>query len=364
MRIWAVAIPWGFWYHTAGNKARVHKVLWGVVIRESTDTDHIRRLAITGSSGYLGGRLVEHVRRRSPATRILGLDLREPGPAAPDEFVRVDILDENLHEAVRAFAPDTIVHGAFVFQPMRDARRMRRMNVEGAGNVLRIAAAVQPQRLLLVSSATAYGAWPDNPVPMNESQPLRARPELQYAADKTEIEQLLAAFAEQHPQIAVSTVRPAIIGGPNMDNYLTRFIFGMPFIGLLDGRDPPMQLVHEDDVVAAIYEILSHDGRGPYNVGPPDHLSLSELARRTNRRAWRLPFSLAYAAAWLIWKTRLPIQEWPPGLLYFVREPWVVAPARLQRELGFRFRYGSLDTLQQIVEGIARRSRNHDGGPP
>jgi len=36
---------------------------------------------------------------------------------------------------------------------------------------------------------------------------------------------------------------------------------------------------------------------------------------------------------------------------------------RLQRELGFRFRYGSLDTLQQIVEGIARRSRNHDGGP-
>lgn len=340
----------------------MYRVLWGVVAQESTDTGRIRRLAITGSSGYLGGRFVEHVRRQSPTTRILGLDLRKPPAAAPDEFIRADILDESLSRTVRDFAPDTIVHGAFVFQPMRDARRMRRINVEGTRNVLRIAAAVQPRRLLLVSSATAYGAWPDNPVPMDESQPLRARPELQYAADKTEIEQLLAAFAEQHPQIAVSTVRPAIIGGPHMDNYLTRFIFGMPFIGLLDGRDPPLQLVHEDDVVAAIYEILAHDGRGPYNVGPPDHVSLSELARRTNRRAWRLPFWLAYTAAWLAWTIRLPIHEWPPGLLYFVREPWVVAPTRLQRELGYRFRYGSLDTLEETGRGIEQRSRSDRGG--
>lgn len=337
------------------------RVLWGVVAQESADTGHIHRLAITGSSGYLGGRFIEHVRRQRPTTRILGLDLRKPTSAAPDEFILADILDEGLSQTVRAFAPDTIVHGAFVFQPMRDARRMRHINVEGTRNVLRIAAAVQPRRLLLVSSATAYGAWPDNPVPMDESRPLRARPELQYASDKTEIERLLAAFAEQHPHIAVSTVRPAIIGGPNMDNYLTRFIFGMPFIGLLDGRDPPLQLVHEDDVVAAIYEILAHDGRGPYNVGPPDHVSLSELARRTNRRTWRPPFWLAYTAAWLAWKTRLPIHEWPPGLLYFVREPWVVAPVRLQRELGFQFRYSSIETLHQVVEGIERRSRSSRG---
>jgi len=337
--------------------------LWGVVDRESADTGRIRRLAITGSSGYLGGRLIEYVRRRNPTTRILGLDIREPGHVAPDEFIRANILRDDVGVALRAFAPDTIVHGAFVFEPMRDVRQMRRINVEGAKNVLQIAAAVQPRRLLLVSSATAYGAWPDNPVPMDENQPLRARPELQYAADKSEIEQLLAQFAQQHRGIAVSTVRPAIIGGPNMDNYLSRFIFGMPFIGLLDNCDPPVQFVHEDDVVAAIFEILVHDGRGPYNVAPPDHVGLSELARRTNRRTWRLPFTLAYAAAWLAWKLRLPFHEWPPGLLYFVREPWVVAPTRLQQELGFQFRYSSIETLHQIVEGIERRSQNHDGGP-
>jgi len=235
---------------------------------------------------------------------------------------------------------------------------MHRINVEGARNVLRVAAQVHPQRLLAISSATAYGAWPDNPTPMDETQPLRAQCRLPYAADKVEIEGLLAQFAAQNPRIAVASVRPAIIGGPNMDNYLTRFIFGMPFIGLLDGHDAPVQFVHEDDVVAALYEILIHNGRGAYNVAPPDYLLFSQLALETNRRAWRLPFRLAYAVAWLVWTLRLPIQEWPPGVLYFVRDPWVVAPTRLQREMGYQFRYDSLETLRQTIAGIQQRRRS------
>lgn len=331
--------------------------MWGIVDRESAGIGHIERLAITGSSGYLGGRLIEHVRRRDPGIRIMGLDVCEPGPVPPDEFVCADVLSDDAGDALRTFAPDTIIHGAFVFHPMRDVRRMHQINVEGAQNVLQAAAQVRPKRLLLVSSATAYGAWPDNPIPINETQPLRARHELQYAADKTEIEQLLTEFAAQHPETAVSSVRPAIIGGPNMDNYLTRFIFGFPFIGLLDGCDPPIQFVHEDDVVNAIYEILIRNGRGPFNVGPPDHMPISELARMTNRRTWKPPFRLAHGVAWLAWTLRLPIHEWPPGLLYFVRDPWVVAPMRLQRELGFRFRYSSQETIHQTMEGIERRSR-------
>jgi UDP-glucose 4-epimerase len=114
-------------------------------------------------------------------------------------------------------------------------------------------------------------------------------------------------------------------------------------------------------VVAAIYEILVRNGRGPYNVAPPDHIPISELARETNRRTWKLPFWLAHGSALLAWTLRLPIHEWPPGLLYFVRDPWVVAPVRLQRELGFRFRYGSLETLRQVIEGIEQRSSSSRG---
>jgi nucleoside-diphosphate-sugar epimerase len=148
-----------------------------------------------------------------------------------------------------------------------------------------------------------------------------------------------------------------------MDNYVARFAFGMPFVALLDGYDTPLQFVHEADVVAAICEILGHDGRGAYNVSPPDWLPVSELARATGRACWRLPFWLAYAVHWLAWATRLPIHESPAPFLYFVRYPWVITPARLERELGFQFRFTSRQTVQQIVERFQQqRSPGTSGG--
>jgi UDP-glucose 4-epimerase len=227
---------------------------------------------------------------------------------------------------------------------------MREINVEGSRNLLRAASVVRPRRLLLVSSATAYGAWPDNPVPLDESAPLRARHEFRYAADKVEVEQLLRSFAVEHAEIAVSCVRPTLIGGPRMDNYLRRFIFGMPFLVRIDGCDTPLQFVHEEDVAAAIYEILHADGRGAYNLAPPDWLTISDIAEATDRRVFNLPFWLVYAAHWLAWTSRLPIHESPASFLYFVRYPWVAAPQRLTRELGYQFQFSSRDTLREIIQ--------------
>lgn len=317
----------------------------------------MNRLAITGSSGYLGTRLIEFFRGSRNDLHILGLDIRVPRRQAAYDFERVDILSEEVETALRRFRPDTIIHGAFAFQPLRDERRMRAINVEGTTNLLRAAAAVQPARLLVISSATAYGAWPDNPVPMDETCGLRARHDFRYAADKTEVEHVVQAFAEQHPEIAVSWVRPALIGGPYMDNYVSRFIFGTPFVALLDGVDTPIQFVHEDDVTRAVWEILIHDGRGPYNVAPPDWLRITDIARATHRRVFRIPLWLARAAHGLAWTIRWRGQESPPGFLYFIRYPWVITPARLQHELGFQFRYSSRETLSQIVRSQSWRRR-------
>jgi len=309
----------------------------------------MKRIAITGSSGYLGGRLVECFRNQAEDVRILGLDLRAPRESCLDEFVELDIRSPELADALGQFQPDTIVHGAFVVQPMRDEREMHAINVEGSRNLLKAAAAVGPERLMLVSSATAYGAWPDNPVPMEESQPLRSRKEFPYAADKTEVEKIVAEFSRQHAKLAVSWVRVAIIGGPKMDNYLRRIFFGMPFLILIDGHDTPVQLVHEQDVVAAIHAILSADARGAFNVGPPDWVCISDVARETERRAFKLPFWLVRFVHGLAWTLRLPTLESPPGILHFVRYPWVVAPTRLQQELNYQFQYSCRETLLDII---------------
>jgi UDP-glucose 4-epimerase len=310
----------------------------------------MKRLAITGSSGYLGSKFVEHLRQRRGEVEILGLDIRAPalGAAHPHRFVELDISSPGLGEALRDFQPDTVVHAAFVLAPMRDRQKMRRINVAGCGDLLAAAAKCGAERVMLVSSATAYGAWPDNPVPIEESWRLRPA-KFQYAADKVASESLAGEFARQHPAIAVSRVRPAIIGGAGMDNCLYRFIFGPSTLVLIDGYDTPLQFVHEDDVAAAMLAILMANARGAFNIGPPDWTLVSEIAAATRRRTVRLPFWLVRIMQGFGWAARLPGYEFPAEFLDFARYPWVVAPRRLQQELGYEFRYTSRETLREIV---------------
>ena len=309
----------------------------------------MKRLVITGSSGYLGQTFVAHLRRHCNI-EILGIDIEPPGTSAAllDRFVPMDILSSKLSDLLDEVRPDTIVHAAFVLAPLRDQQKMRRIDVDGCRNLLAASATCGVERLMIVSSATAYGAWRDNPVPMDESQPLRMSA-FQYASDKVEMEGLADEYADQHPNVAVSRVRPAIIGGAAMDNYLYRFIFNQAPIILLDGFDTPVQFVHEDDVAAAMLAILAADSHGPFNVGPPDWCLVSEIAAETQRRTVRRPFHLMRFVHWLAWATRRPGLEVPAEFLDFARYPWVVAPRRLEQELGFKFRHSSRETLLEII---------------
>jgi UDP-glucose 4-epimerase len=309
----------------------------------------MRKLAITGSSGYLGTVLVDHYRRRKDGIRILGLDVREPRGAAPDVFVQADVLSDELGHALASFEPDTIIHSAYILHPSSAGRRMRAINVDGCRNVLKAAAAVRARRLMILSSTTVCGAWPDNPAAIDDRLPVRPRPRYQYASQKGEVEKLTAEFAEAHPEMAVSWVRPCIVGGPGMDNYLKRLVISSPLFVLIDGHDTPLQFVHEQDVAGAIGAILDRDARGPFNLAPPDATTLSEIARATGRRPLRLPFWLVRAIAVPIRLFRRREDRLPRGFLDYIRYPWVAAPARLQDELGYIFRYGSAETLREII---------------
>jgi UDP-glucose 4-epimerase len=308
----------------------------------------MKTVAITGSSGYLGSALVK--RLKADGVRVIGFDISEPGDVRPDEFMQADLTKAESVALIQQVQPDTIIHSAFAFIPRHNRRLWREINIQGTRHVFEAAAAIKPQRLMIVSSATAYGAWPDNPVPMTEDWPIRSRKEFQYAADKTEIEGMTSQFAGQHNGINVASVRPAIIGGPKMENYIRNFILTVPILAKLGGQDTPLQFVHEEDVTAAIATILEHDGRGVFNIGPPDWTSTSEIAEAAGR--WLcpyMPFWLAWLFAWLHWNARILPNSIPSGFLYFTRYPWVVAPVRLQGEYGFEFRYTSNETMRQVI---------------
>lgn len=325
----------------------------------------IQRIAITGSSGHCGRSFIARVRQEAPHARILGLDVVPPQSERPDDFQTMETRDPRLVEVLREFAPDTVVHMAFVMNVIHNDALMRDININGSRNVFAAVAAVKPQRFLHYSSMTAYGAWPDNPVPLDETWPLRVRSDFRYAADKAKLEGDVLLFASDHPDMAVSWVRPALVLGQGVQNYLTRFLLAGNCIALLDGVDSPIQFVHEDDLARATWEILARHGRGPFNVCPPNWMTWSEVARLRNTRTVNIPLWLITAAARMWWTLRLPAVipalGCPPGLMNFIRYPWVGTPRRLTEEFGFAFQHSGIDAFKLAWEALQAKSQKGDG---
>ena len=326
------------------------------------DSDRIKvfcmqRIAVTGSSGYYGSRLIRYIRDTDPQIEILGIDVAPPRGSAhgsahgpgPHEFAGVDVRSPKLKRVLLDFRPDTVVHLAFVVNPIHDESRMHAININGSQNVFDAVHEIGPDRFLVASSATAFGAWPDNPLPIDDHFPVRGRAGFKYSHDKTRLERMLGEFADRHARIAVSWVRPCIIYGPGVDNFLSQLLLEHPVVVLPDGHDVPQQFVHEDDVAAATWHILARGGRGPYNVGPPDWIYLTDVARETGRRAIKIPLFIMQATTWVCWVLRLPVLRFPPAMNLYIRYPWIVAPNRLCGELGFQFEFSSLETLRELL---------------
>jgi UDP-glucose 4-epimerase len=301
---------------------------------------------ITGGSGYIGSRLTDLL-VQNDENEVVNLDIRPPAvPKSRTRFVRMDIRDRGMAALIAEERPDALVHLAFVLNPIRDEHTMYDIDVNGTANVLEAAAAAGTPQLLVASSTTAYGAWPDNPVPIPEEHPVRGLPAYEYARDKTEIDRLCQLWAAQHPDSTMTIVRPTIVFGPNVDNYIVRFWLNSPFVVLPDGRDADWQYVHEDDVVDAMSRLLSEQRGGIFNLTADGTVKMSEAAGIAGLKIRKMPLKLYRRMAAASWKLRLPNVEAPPGQIEFVLHPWIASNEKLKAELGWQPRYTSRETFE------------------
>jgi len=178
-----------------------------------------------------------------------------------------------------------------------------------------------------MSSATVYGAWPSNPVPITEAAPVRPNPELAYAVQKAEIERLCQVFAAGHPDTTVTVLRPAVMVGGGEESWLARSLRATS--GLRSGVDAaPLQLVHVDDLASAVDLVRRVRLDGPCNVaadGWLDAPAVRALAGGPPRLP--LPAPAARALASVTWRLRLG--QTPPGLVAYTAAPWAVANDRI-----------------------------------
>ena len=160
------------------------------------------RYVITGGSGYIGTRLVDLLSRREDTERIVICDLVPPRGYKPKtEFERLDVRDRvAVRSVLERSGADVLVHLAFILNPLHDEHLMYDVDVNGTHNVLEAAADAGTGQVLVTSSAVAYGAFPDNSVPLTEDDPVRGVAQLLVRARQDRVRPPLPALGEDLPR--------------------------------------------------------------------------------------------------------------------------------------------------------------------
>jgi len=311
---------------------------------------------ITGVSGYLGGRILESLSKKPGVDRIIGVDIVEP-PVKPDilDFHQMDVRDDALRDLAVKEKVEVFIHLAFVLNPIFNLVKMYSIDVWGTDNALRATAACKAKQLFVTSSASAYGALPDNPEPLLEDHPLRAPKSYQYAYDKAKIDRMCRRFMAEHKEVATTVVRPCIVLGPNVDNYISRSITrAKMFIG---GENPTMQFVHEDDVARACLMCIEKKANGVYNLVGEGAMTLEEVWQAIGGRVppLSLPAWVVYPLVDFIWQMGLKLMEAPSAQLEFVRWPWWYSGDKITKEVGFEPLYSSKEALKSFLDALEER---------
>jgi UDP-glucose 4-epimerase len=316
------------------------------------------RVVVVGASGNVGTSLWQVLVDEPEVTAVLGIARRPPRLQLPKtEWARADIAGDDLVGYFRG--ADAVVHLAWIIQPSRDARELRRVNVDGSKRVFDAVARAGVSVLVYASSVGAYSQGPKDRA-VDEEWPTDGIPTSFYSRHKVEVERLLDAFEAGHPDTRVARLRPALIFkreaasgvrrlfiGPFLPNFMVRTAF-VPLVPDIDVLR--FQCVHSLDVGDAYRLALVRRVHGAFNVAADPVLGPEELGGILGARRVKTPRALLRWGAAASWRLRL--QPTPEGWVDMGYQAPIMDTARARRELGWTPKYTSIEALTELLEGL------------
>ncbi len=226
-------------------------------------------IAVTGASGYVGGAIVERLRRAG--TPVLALRHCHHGPDGDEpRFALGRTFDPTVLSGVSA-----VVHAAWDFSVRGEA--LRRRNVGGALALLDAATAVGA-RVILVSSLAAYRGCPT-----------------QYGRAKLELESIVCARGGV-------ALRPGLVCGASLGGMFGAIVGAVArhrVVPVPTARQLPRLFLSDDQALCDLIATIAGDGAAPPAGSPPllaahpQPVTLSrmiaEIARALDRRPHTLP---------------------------------------------------------------------------
>jgi UDP-glucose 4-epimerase len=311
---------------------------------------------ITGAAGYLGSQLLAALAADPAAAgRIVAVDVRDI-PAerrlAGVDYCRADVRAAELAGLFRSKAPRIVVHLASIVTPGKDSNRELEYSVDviGTENVLKACLAAGVEKIIVTSSGAAYGYHPNNPAWITEDWPVRGNEAFAYAHHKRLVEEMLARWRADHPELKQVVLRIGTILGATVRNQITD-LFEKPRLIAIQGSDSPFVFIWDQDVAGAILHAIATDRTGIYNVAGDGALTIAEIAARLGKRCVVLPAWLIGAALAVLKK--LHLTQYGPEQVDFLRYRPVLDNRRLKQEFGYMPRKTSSEVFD-----FWRASRN------
>lgn len=328
-------------------------------------------VAVTGPTGEIGRPFISALERMPEVERVIGM-ARRPFDIGGQgwektEYRRGDVLDRDAVDALVADA-DVVVHLAFVI--VAGGGDSREVNLTGSRNVFEAAAAAGAKRLVYTSSVAAYGFNRGMPALLDEEEPVRGTSRHPYSAHKAEVEEVLAdALVDSDTEAYV--FRPCIVAGPQATlllDLIPLLAVGQRIPGPLRwalGKVPelrpvlpdpgvPFQLVHHDDVAAALAAaVLGHGDPGVYNLAGPGELTITDLAHALGWHAVPAPHLAVGVAAEAV--SLMPFLPDEAAWIEAVRRPVLMDTTRARRRLHWMPHYDARQTLAQTVAAVRAR---------
>src|SRR5699024_6067021 len=281
------------------------------------------RIVVTGAASPLGRRVRALLATHDDVDSVVGVDdVSVTGHGV--EARQIDLQSDDLTGVFQG--ADAVLHLATAFGTGRPRTGNDvAADVTMARRVLDAAADADIAQTVLVTSATVYGAWANNAVPLSEDAPLRPNPNLGFAVQMGEIERIAAEAARQRPDAVITRLRPATVVADPERGWLAAALDAAS--QLPPGDETPAQYLHVDDLASAVVAAWEADLAGPVNVAPHGWLTPGERRELDPVPRMRLPEGLAQGIA--TWRWRLGIAPTSPGILAYARHGWVVGADRL-----------------------------------
>src|SRR5437667_6438289 len=311
-----------------------------------------RRVLFTGVGRWWGALVVQRLVEDPDVAEVIAIDIREPRyDLGRADYLKLDIRHSLIGKLVRSVGVDTVVHTLTRIDSFdMDPSRAHEMNVIGTLNLLAgCAGADSPvRRFVIKSSGHVYGSRFDLPSGIREDHRLDSNSRHQFVRDIVEVESYVSDFAVRNPSITILALRFSNSLNPQEPQPLARYL-DLEVVPTVIGYDPPIQLIHRDDCIAAMVLATKRGPGGAYNIAAPGAEPLSSLLDSAGKLHAPLLPPLGLGLAALAFR-QSGIAFLSPQLLDLLRWGRTLSTAKAARELGFRAARDSRSAFEDFIQ--------------